>query len=236
MNKTGNPWSRWDPTQLAAPRRCLFCGEAEVSGLCRPCLGELEPLGSKGCRRCGNPAVHRDAETCRWCDRLKGLPDELCSLYAYREMGMAVFRKIKYGGYYRLLNPMLKPNRALFFEKISFLEYNCLVPVPETFKSKFERYFNPAALIADRLSRISGIPSRPRLAISPRARRQVGLTYEERRKNTKNRFRARGVTDRDAVILVDDVLTSGATLAAATRVLRRAGVRRIAWFTLFRTP
>lgn len=107
-----------------------------------------------------------------------------------------------------------------------------LVPVPLHRFRLWQRRFNQAALLADAVSRASGVAMDP-LALERirRTRQQVGLSAKERQINVRRAFR---VTDAGQgrlhgrnVILVDDVLTTGSTLAACTRVLRAAGVARV---------
>ncbi len=115
-----------------------------------------------------------------------------------------------------------------------FLDYECLTPIPETFRGKLRRAFNPAERIAMLLSERTGLSMRRLLRAKPFRRPQVGLAYEARRKNARGRFAPRGGPAPRSVLLVDDVLTTGATMEAATDVLRRAGSARVAWFCLFR--
>lgn len=107
-----------------------------------------------------------------------------------------------------------------------------LVPVPLHRFRLWQRRFNQAALLAAAVSRASGVAMDP-LALERvrRTRQQVGLSAKERQINVRRAFR---VTDAGQgrlhgrnVILVDDVLTTGSTLAACTRVLRAAGVTRV---------
>lgn len=224
---------KWNPLQLLAPGDCLHCSEPLCGPLCRTCASQLEPLAGKGCTRCGNPQVHRDAMECQWCRRLSLHPQNVCTLFAYRETGRAVFHKVKYEGYWKLLEIMLDQELKGFFQTIPFLQYACLTPIPESFSRKITRTFNPAGILADILSARTGLPVFNGLTVKTFHRHQVGLGYEERRKNTRNRFRVKNQPPK-TVILVDDVLTTGATLEAATRALQRAGVEKTAWFTLLR--
>jgi ComF family protein len=101
-----------------------------------------------------------------------------------------------------------------------------LVPVPLSRKRRRERGYNQAALIARAVSRESGIPIRARILKKIRERPpQAGLSREARRKNVAGVYRAslppslRGET----LLLVDDVLTTGATADSASRALLAAG-------------
>lgn len=110
-----------------------------------------------------------------------------------------------------------------------------LQPVPLHPKRLRSRRFNQAALLAKALSERSGM--RYRLDLLQRVKetpQQRGLGFAGRRRNLSGAFKASPDAKRQAVILVDDVLTSGATLLSAARSLRKAGVSFVAAVTVAR--
>lgn len=114
-----------------------------------------------------------------------------------------------------------------------------LVPLPLHRRRLWRRKFNQAALIAHEVGRLSGVPVESEALVRIRPTRpQVGLGESERILNVRGAFRvpeaARARLEGRRVVLVDDVLTTGATAAAATRALRRAGVVRIDVLTFAR--
>jgi ComF family protein len=107
-----------------------------------------------------------------------------------------------------------------------------LVPVPLSRWRLIQRQFNQAALLAGELGRQTGIPLAPLALTRVRATRsQVGMTREQRRRNVAGAFRvperARASLHGRSVLLIDDVVTTGATVEACARVLRRAGAARV---------
>ena len=107
-----------------------------------------------------------------------------------------------------------------------------LVPVPLHRIRLWQRRFNQAALLAQAVSRVSGVAVEPfALERIRRTRQQVGLSAKQRQVNVRGAFRvppsSRSKLYGRNVILVDDVLTTGSTLAACTRVLREAGAARV---------
>ena len=221
-------------TRLVASSECLLCAEVEAP-LCGACLDHLERARG-GCGRCGQPNVHPDAQECKWCRSLDVLGEDIFSFYVYRNEGSKLYQLVKYDGYWRLVHLLAREGMGDFFGSFDFRSYDGLVPIPESWKRKLTRHFNPADMLARSLSSMTGLPRLPLLGAHPLAKPQVGLSFEARRQNVRSRFHVKRKTMPSSVILVDDVLTSGATMASATHTLKAAGVKRVAWLSLFRTP
>jgi predicted amidophosphoribosyltransferase len=101
-----------------------------------------------------------------------------------------------------------------------------VIAVPSTRRERREKGFEPAALLAAALARRAGLPLRGDVLRKTReTRRQARLSLPERRRNVAGAFESGRAPTR--VLLVDDVVTSGATLAACARALVRAGARRV---------
>ena len=107
-----------------------------------------------------------------------------------------------------------------------------IVPVPLDRWRLLKRRFNQAALLARELNRLTGIAWDPlALQRTRRTATQVGLTHDQRRRNVQGAFavgkqRTDAIRDR-AIVLLDDVITTGATVGACARALKRAGARRV---------
>ena len=115
--------------------------------------------------------------------------------------------------------------------------WNMIVPVPLHPARQREREFNQAENLGRHLSRATGLPLNARAIIRTEATpSQTRLTREERAKNVKNAFAARPRANvRGArVVLVDDVMTTGATTNACARVLRKAGAEEVCVWTVAR--
>jgi len=102
-----------------------------------------------------------------------------------------------------------------------------LVPVPLTDDRLAERGFNQAELIARALAERWGNDVVSLLRRHGGGAAQRGASRTARRRQVQGVFRADGAGDRPAVVIVDDVMTTGATLAACAHALRRGGVRRV---------
>ena len=115
--------------------------------------------------------------------------------------------------------------------------YDAIVPVPLHWTRWLTRRFNQSELLAREVSRRTGIPLRLWLQRVKRTPQQAGLTAAKRRRNVAGAFRACVPGSKLAgsrVLLVDDVLTTGATLNAAAWALKRAGAKRITVLTVAR--
>lgn len=112
--------------------------------------------------------------------------------------------------------------------------FDAVVPIPLHWRRRMSRGYNQAALLAEPLARACDAPLRSLLA-RPRATTQRSLLPAAARQPLGEAFRARQRSP-TTVALVDDVMTSGATLASAARALRHAGAREVVAVTLARTP
>lgn len=107
-----------------------------------------------------------------------------------------------------------------------------IVPVPLSRLRLLQRQFNQAAVLAGELSRQTGIPADPLLLARIRSTlSQVGMTRDQRRRNVAGAFavpsRRRPALRGRNVLLIDDVVTTGATVDACARTLKRAGAARV---------
>ena len=111
-----------------------------------------------------------------------------------------------------------------------------VVPVPATAARLRERGFNQARSLADGVGRALGLHVVEALVRTPGGGRQAAVGAAERRSNVAGRFRvAAGVSRGGSALIVDDVVTTGATLGACARALAEAGFTRIGGLTFART-
>ena len=121
-------------------------------------------------------------------------------------------------------------------DRLSGQEFDAIVPVPLHSKRLREREFNQSVLLAERLSRATGIPVRDVLTRSRYTGTQTALDRSERRQNLRNAFSLRknaSVTDQN-LLLIDDVLTTGSTLDACAAILLEQGAESVRALTLAR--
>ncbi|HQR47417.1 MAG TPA: phosphoribosyltransferase family protein, partial [Thermoanaerobaculia bacterium] len=113
---------------------------------------------------------------------------------------------------------------------------DAVVPIPSPRRRNRERGYDPAALLGEELARRLDLPLLPALSRVKETPPQSRLTAAERRANVAGAFRARASAAGRSLLVVDDVLTTGATAFAAAEALRAAGARRVALAVLARTP
>lgn len=219
---------------FALPPRCPGCGEitAEVGAFCTLCWGQLEFLGG-GCDACGLPLPAGDVERCTACVEAPGALHRTRAALAYGEVPRSLAMRLKYGRKIALAKVM----GGIMKRPLAELSPDALLlPVPLHRWRLWGRGFNQAVLIARALGRGVDPDLLRRVRATPRLK---GLNPSERRRTVKNAFALRPGADvkgRD-FILVDDVLTTGATAEACARLLRKAGARRVellAWARVMR--
>lgn len=224
------------------PRRCLGCGlelDAE-GGLCAPCWSGLAFLGPPWCRVCGRPLPHA-ALTDPLCPRCLEEPpayDRARSALRYDERSSRLVLGFKRGARFEGVDAF---GRWLARAGAELLpEADLILPVPLHRWRLLHRGFNQAAVLARALAREAGRPWSPSVLVRHRATRsQQGLHARDRAQNITARSFVVGPRHLAAVagrrmLLVDDVLTTGATLGACTAALRHAGAAAVDVVTLTR--
>jgi ComF family protein len=210
--------------------------------LCLECLANLQRLTEPLCQACGMPlAPGSGLALCLRCSNNPPTYGRARALFCYNPAADAppdilgsVIRRHKYG-----------PNQALGAVLAALLEeglpvdpdYDLVIPVPLHRRRLFKRGFNQSALLASAVTRKLGcrldITALVRLVATPP---QTAQDLESRRRNVHNAF-AVSYPERVAgrkVLLVDDVLTTGATANECARVLRAAGAGAVDVLTIAR--
>jgi predicted amidophosphoribosyltransferase len=212
---------------LLLPPACAVCG-APGPLLCQPCLLGMPLLRGPRCDRCGRPTV-APVPDCRECrGRRLGFATARAAI-AHDAVGARLVHRLKQGG----LRALAEPAAALIAFAVAAPEVKAVCWVPADRWRLIARGENPPELIAAALARRWGLPARDLLGVRRVRRPQRGLGVAERRANVRDAFRATGPAPR-TVCLVDDVMTTGATLSACAAELRRAGASRVEAVTLAR--
>ena len=226
---------------FALPPCCLACQApvAKQGGLCAECWRAIHFIGAPLCRICGYPFPH-DAgldAVCGACTRKPPAFHRARAAMAYDEASRHLLLAFKHGDRTDSAAPFGEWLARVGDEQLTAVDI--VVPVPLHQRRLWRQRYNQSALLAWALGRRSGVEVIPNLLRRRRATRsQQGLNPSERRRNLAGAFdvhpRHRARLEGTAVLLVDDVLTTGATLEACARELRRAGAARIEALTLAR--
>ncbi len=215
------------------PPRCLVCGESGHGGLdlCPPCATGL-PLNAPACPRCALP-LPAQAEACGHCLRRPPPQHGTRAVFVYRTPLDRLLPRVKFHADLacaRLLATLMAREMATADRP------QALVPVPLHRARLRQRGFDQALELARPLSRLLAVPLRTDALQRVRATQaQTRLDAAARRRNLRGAF-AVGPALPAHVALVDDVMTTGATVEAATRVLLRAGVERVDVWVCARVP
>jgi ComF family protein len=206
--------------------------------VCGDCLAAPRPLTAEHfCVSCGtaflNPAPLDNSGLCGLCRRgLTGFDSAVC-FGEYDDELRRLIHLFKYSGVAQLARPL---SRMLLSAVPRSARFDAIVPMPLHWTRRWRRGFNQAELIARELARSLGVPVVKALARSRATAPQAGLTRAQRRSNVSGSFRVHRPTIIAGahVLLVDDVMTTGATLSGAAAALKRAGARRVTAATVAR--
>nr|WP_282449314.1 ComF family protein [Roseibium sp. CAU 1639] len=216
------------------PRRCLCCDSrvAQDDGLCASCWRAMPFLERPWCQRLGTPFTY-DVGSGAWSPRAIAEPplfDRLRSVALYDGPARQLVLALKFSRRRELARPMA---RWMVRSGEELLTADSLVaPVPLHWTRLLGRRFNQAADLAREVARQSGAFYEPQLLKRhKRTRQQVGLSARDRHKNVRSAFvpgplRTDTLAGRH-VVLIDDVMTTGSTVAACTKCLLRAGVESV---------
>jgi ComF family protein len=215
--------------QWCLPTACVLCGEmAENATLCSACDRALPRLPPERCARCAVPLPAGDI--CGTCIRTPPVYDGVSAVYTYDFPVDALIHAYKYGG--RLT---LAPLFAAALAPVA-PEVDAIVPMPLSMQRLRERGFNQAAELARAVGAVTHTPVLARACRKPRETPpQAALPWAARAKNVRGAF----VCDADVtgrrIAIIDDVMTTGATVNELARVLKRAGAAEVTAWIVART-
>lgn len=228
------------------PRHCALCHEILTakgaflsSGrkrplICPSCRGKAVRAAEPKCKKCGKPLKDAQQEYCMDCKKRPPAFDEGAGIFLYDDTMRASVAWFKYRGraeYAEYFGRELYRGGARLLER---WQPELLIPVPIHRARMAQRGYNQAGLLADELFALSGIPvshtAVRRRKSTAALKRQ---TPEERRRSMHRAFTAKkGLALPKRILIIDDIYTTGSTVNALARLLRKHGAERVYFLTL----
>jgi ComF family protein len=229
------------PARLLFPPVCAGCRRlvSQPGALCGACWPKLRFLERPWCAVMGTPFPQDMGEGFLSAQAIADPPpfERARAAVAYTGVARRLVQSLKYGDRTDLAPWMARWMLRAGAELVA--DADVVVPVPLHWQRFFLRRFNQSAELARALASLSGKPFEP-LAIRrvKKTRQQVGLGHNARRDNVRAAFRVPPESDiairGRRVLLVDDVYTTGATVFAVTRALKRSGAAAVDVLTFAR--
>ena len=223
--------------RAALPQRCALCaGEAGDALVCPACAAAL-PCLSSACPVCALPCA--GGATCGACLRRPPPYAATVAALVYAFPVDRLLQQLKYAGRLALADwaaeALIARVREALPSRPAGDRPDRVVALPLAAARQRERGFNQAREIARRVAHAAGLPLADVLARVAAGPPQAALPWRGRARNVRGAFAVAGDVRGARIALVDDVMTTGATLAEAARTLRRAGAARVECWVVART-
>lgn len=213
------------------PLRCPVCHDIAVprgQKVCKECRKKLNPINGERCFRCSRPLDDAKQEYCRTCRNKSYHYDQGIGIFTYGTVLKQSLIKLKYENrqeYGRFYGEFA----AVYAGKqIKQWKIDVLMPIPLHWKKMEKRGYNQAEIIAKAAGKKLDIPVDTKcLRRVVNTKPQKDLSETERKQNLKDAFAVRKKTEYKRILLVDDIYTTGATVDAAAKVLKKAGAEKV---------
>jgi len=229
--------------QQLFPDDCRVCGlplrDISRIPVCRDCLKKPDAiLADYFCKDCQTPFLNRfpldESGRCALCRLGANGFDTVYTFGSYEETLRELIHLFKY----HRVRPLMSPLGQLLARAIpTERPFDLLVPMPLHWRKRWSRGYNQSELLAKEISRLRGLPVANIVSRVKSTAPQAGLSNSKRRLNMRGAFKIRGGANVQGlrVLLIDDVLTTGATASACAKVLKRAGAKHVAVAAVART-
>ena len=238
---------------MLLPSLCRCCEQPlealESVPICEACWGRVSPYEGLECAQCGlflgSPLNLHGTALCGFCRRESFEFDQARTFGWYDGVLGDLVRRFKYDGWFPLAQPLarcLHEAAGRFAvggaeRGASAPKFDLILPVPLHRNRQRQRGYNQSQLLAEDLAKLMRVPLGGKNCVRVRdTQPQTGLRGSARRKNVRGAFavprpeRVKGAS----ILLIDDVLTTGATLDACAKALRQAGAEQVRALTLAR--
>lgn len=228
--------------QVIFPPRCVSCGEfvEEDFNLCGACWRGTPFVGGAICDACGTPLPGAPSEVLETCDDCMSNPPPWTqgrAVFLYEGRARQMVLRLKHGDRHDIVHPAARWMAAAGKDVVT--ERTVVCPIPLHWRRFLRRRFNQSALLASEMARHLAVPYVPDLLVRTRATLAMeGMSREERYDNLAasivvNPKHTNRIKSQD-ILLVDDVMTSGATFSAATTACLEAKAAQVSVIALAR--
>lgn len=227
------------------PARCRSCGQKldpSERYICKECWTNVKVIEKPYCEICGHPwdkelSVPETLSSCSFCPRVRHFRKVRSFLYFHTAVGQAI-KLLKYEGKTILVRKLSELTYQGIVSTLDARDYDIIVPVPIHKKKKRKRGFNQMELIGYFVSQKLGIPMETEVLIKERdtpAQAQIQY-FEERARNVKDSFSVKHPkkVEGKRILLIDDVMTTGATVFECSKTLQEGSPQYVDVFTLTR--
>jgi ComF family protein len=217
------------------PSKCPLCGSKpdifHYWPICSSCWSKIKRYTGPSCRICGIAFSSEYSRVCGQCLKKPPPFSTVINYGLYEGVLAEAINQLKFYGVKRLSKPL-----GGLLQSLNLPRADYIIPVPLSPKGLRERGFNQSLLIARVISKRIKVP----LAIDTLLKKketppQIGLSAKERLLNLKNAFEVKGDIKGLQFLLVDDVMTTGATVTECSKELMKAGAKEVIVLTLARS-
>jgi ComF family protein len=221
----------WQSLDWIYPPACGGCG-LKGERWCQSCNQQAEVIGSRVCTRCGEPLPA--VAVCPACQKRTSPFQSVRSWAAFSGPVRAALHRLKYRRDLGLGEALSHPLKG-FFLSLNW-QVDLIVPVPLSRARLKERGYNQVSLLARPMALATGLRYQPQALERVRdTPSQVGLSSRQRRENVSGAFRGdSSLAKGRRILVIDDVMTTGATLEACAQALVEAGASAVMGLTLAR--
>jgi ComF family protein len=214
--------------RIVLPAWCVACDrelpwKERTASCCSTCWSSLPRISSAKCPSCAQPLAGGDGAMCLRC-QLEPLPLDWCEAWGHYRGGLEkLLHAFKFGRHDFLDDPL----SALLHDVLRDARFDAVVPVPMSPRKRRSRGYNQAELLARALGKRAGLSCDLILEQPLERATQSHLARDARAANVRHAFTASNRAAGKSLLIVDDVCTTGETLRACARALKRAGAKRV---------
>ncbi len=217
------------------PSTCPACqnptDNIHYAPICIRCWDSIKRYSGPSCSVCAAPLVSEHSQRCGECLHRRPHFSTVLNFGLYSDTLSEAIHLLKFTGLKRLARPL-----GRLLTELPIPEADGIVPVPVSRKTLKERGFNQTLVLSRVLSKSTKIPVHSDILFKKRdTPAQIGLGAKERITNLKNSFEVKRRIDDLRLLLLDDVMTTGATVRECSKTLIKAGAREVIVITLARS-